>query len=281
MSFRDLDDEGQLSNATTCFVSLDSNHDNDTTLAVQKAITTFEEKEALVGRAVSILGTNEDSAAHRQTLQRGVDAAMDAANDTTEALQLMLMQCNSVKSVSENKRNSSVKRVLHRKLNNDFERALENLNKNVQKVLNIPLPPQVSTIHSRSNQGNENEKPTMDNDVTEHLLQSTVEMNQTNLDEREREFRAMKRSVLQLNDIYNSVSIFINRQGDDIENIENQTSRASERTNAGLGELLKSSVYRRRINPFTVCCFILIILGVIVVVILLATRKSHSTSYEY
>lgn len=290
MSFKDLDDDewkddvkndglrhgsgnGGMSTREKGHSSVQngSNSGSDTLAAAQIAIEKFGVRTAFVEEAVPLLGRLDDTPELRRSVQQGITLAMESANHTTDCLQNLFSDCN--KSGRQNPE-ADVKLLMYRKLNKDFEKTFEHLNNLIQKVASAPALPAVKeTRRTKFAGADDSSESLLSNDMTQSLLQSTIEFNQRGLDDREREFRAMKQSALHLNEVYNHVAVLVDRQGDDVRNVEHQLSNAEERTNAGVEQLQKSSLYRRKLNPFTLWFFIIIVCGLTTLIIIVATRQ--------
>ena len=249
--------------------------------AARLAVSAFEDRAAAVSSAVL-----QGSVAPRDA-RRSVEAAMDAAAAARGAL-LTLQQQPGGRAGQD----------LHATLARRFEQRFAELNADVQRALapargsgsgagagsgswrggvaadsnSSGRGGEFTGIHVQQQSGGELES-TFDREATEALLRDTVAFNQVDLQQRERDFANLQRTVHQLNEIYTDVAVLVERQGEDVRQVERQTDAAAAQTQAGLGELLKSSLYNRTVNPCAFWVMVVLFLAALVVLLLLLLRK--------
>jgi hypothetical protein len=248
--------------------------------AARLAVSMFEE------RATAVSGTVLQGSVAPRDARRSVEAAMDAAAAVRGAL-LTLQQQPGGRAGQD----------LHATLARRFEQRFAELNADVQRVLapargsgsgsgsgigswqggassgSSGRGGEFTGVHVQQPSGGELEQSSFDREATEALLRDTVAFNQVDLQQRERDFANLQRSVHQLNEIYTDVAVLVERQGEDVRQVERQTDAAAAQTQAGLGELLKSSLYNRTVNPCAFWVMIVLFLAALVVLLLLLLRK--------
>mmetsp|Transcript_17720 Transcript_17720/g.34895 ORF Transcript_17720/g.34895 Transcript_17720/m.34895 type:complete len:312 (+) Transcript_17720:147-1082(+) len=109
--------------------------------------------------------------------------------------------------------------------------------------------------------------------MEQRLLRERAELNQEDLAMRESEFSQLQQNVWRLNDISREVATLVHAQGEDVEEVATNAERANDGTRAGLEELRKTAMYRRKINPVTCTFASVLALLALALIILIVTGK--------
>mmetsp|Transcript_6987 Transcript_6987/g.11086 ORF Transcript_6987/g.11086 Transcript_6987/m.11086 type:complete len:269 (+) Transcript_6987:363-1169(+) len=268
MSFQEVLDE-QQSSAERLLGRIDDRNANkpngDFETQQQSATKAIRKLRELISKilvCVKNIGTRNDSAQNREILHMYISETTSLAEKAKQELD-KLHDCTTDPSLT-----TSVKRkrtLQHKRLVKDFKFQCEQFEIHVKSAQDAKEPP--SFVQEASSSGEQSV-------VEDQLLSETVLFNQEELAMRENEFANLQHSVTQLNEIFRTVAVYVDRQEEDVNLVEQKVTEADEQTNQALNELLKSSTYRRKVNPFAFWLMVILLLVAIVSVIVVVSKKN-------
>ncbi|XP_070844000.1 syntaxin-7 [Chaetodon trifascialis] len=214
-------------------------------------------------RAVSLLGTEQDSSQLRQTLQQKQQQGNQLAKETDR-----LMKAFSALPVSPDQRQRKIQRE---RLLNDFSAALNSFQK-IQRqaadkerefVARVRASSRVSGGQPEDSFANVSPFPN-DSQVqaqTEAITEDDLRL----IQERESAIRQLESDITDINDIFKDLGMMVHEQGDMIDSIEANVENADMNVTRATQQLSRAADYQR--SHRKKICILVIVLAVAAVVI--------------
>ncbi|TMS12215.1 syntaxin-7 [Larimichthys crocea] len=214
-------------------------------------------------RAVSLLGTEQDSSQLRQTLQQKQQQGNQLAKDTDR-----LMKAFSALPVGPDQRQRKIQRE---RLVNDFSAALNSFQKTQRKaadkerefVARVRASSRVSGGQPDDSFGNVSPFPS-DYQVqaqTEAITEDDLRL----IQERESSIRQLESDIIDINDIFKDLGMMVHEQGDMIDSIEANVETADVHVQNATQQLSRAADYQR--SSRKKICILVIVLAVAAVII--------------
>ncbi|XP_075904448.1 syntaxin-7 isoform X2 [Nelusetta ayraudi] len=224
-------------------------------------------------RAVSLLGTEQDTSQLRHSLQQKTQQGNQLAKETDR-----LMKAFTALPVSPDQRQRKIQRE---RLLNDFSAALNSFQK-VQReaasrerdfVARVRASSRVSGGQPDDNFGH------MPSFLGDSQVQSQAEViteeDLQQIQERESAIRQLESDIVDINDIFKDLGMMIHEQGDMIDSIEANVENAESHVQSGTQQLARAADYQQRSRKKI--CILLVLLavaGVVVGLIIWGATKS-------
>nr|XP_046229453.1 syntaxin-7 [Scatophagus argus]XP_046229454.1 syntaxin-7 [Scatophagus argus] len=214
-------------------------------------------------RAVSLLGTEQDSHQLRQMLQQKQQQGNQLAKETDR-----LMKTFSALPVGPDQRQRKLQKE---RLLNDFSAALNSFqkiqrqaaNKEKEFVARVRASSRVSTGQPEDTFGN---VPTFPSDSqmqaqTEAITEEDLRL----IQERELSIRQLEADITDINDIFKDLGMMVHEQGDMIDSIEANVENADVSVQSATQQLARAADYQR--SSRKKICILMIVLAAAAVII--------------
>ncbi|KAG8011201.1 Syntaxin-7 [Nibea albiflora] len=223
----------------------------------------FSSPASELQRAVSLLGTEQDSSQLRHTLQQKQQQGNQLAKDTDR-----LMKAFSALPVGPDQRQRKIQRE---RLVNDFSAALNSFQKTQRKaadnerefVARVRASSRVSGGQPDDGFGNVSPFPS-DSQVqaqTEAITEDDLRL----IQERESSIRQLESDIIDINDIFKDLGMMVHEQGDMIDSIEANVENADVHVQNATQQLARAADYQR--SSRKKICILVIVLAVAAVII--------------
>ncbi|KAM9338811.1 syntaxin-7 [Symphorus nematophorus] len=214
-------------------------------------------------RAVSLLGTDEDSSQLRQTLQQKQQQGNHLAKETDR-----LMKAFSALPVGPDQRQRKIQRE---RLLNDFSAALNSFQR-IQRqaadrerefVARVRASSRVSGGQPEDSFGNvsafagDSQVQAQAEDITEDDLRL--------IQERESAIKQLESDITDINDIFKDLGMMVHEQGDMIDSIEANVESADMNVQNATQQLARAADYQR--SSRKKICILVILLAVVAVIV--------------
>uniref|UniRef100_A0A3Q4N864 Syntaxin-7 n=1 Tax=Neolamprologus brichardi TaxID=32507 RepID=A0A3Q4N864_NEOBR len=205
-------------------------------------------------RAISVLGTEQDSSQLLQTIQQKQQQGNHLAKETDR-----LMKAFTALPVGPDQRQRKIQRE---RLLNDFSAALNSFQKSqrdaASKEKEFVARVRASSRLSVSNCLSSDHQIQVQADaVTEEDLRLILE--------RESALRQLESDIVDINDIFKDLGMMVHEQGDMIDSIEANVESTETNIQKGMHQLARASDYQQ--SSRKKICIILIVLVVVAVVV--------------
>ncbi|XP_028461054.1 syntaxin-7 [Perca flavescens] len=214
-------------------------------------------------RAVSLLGTEQDSSQLRQTLQQKQQQGNQLAKETDR-----LIKAFTALPVGPDQRQRKIQKE---RLVNDFSAALNSFQKTQRQAANqerefvarVRASSRVSGGHPDDSFGN---VPNFlgDSQVqaqTEAITEEDLRL----IQERESSIRQLESDITDINDIFKDLGMMVHEQGDMIDSIEANVENADVNVQSATQQLARAADYQR--SSRKKICILMILLAVVAVII--------------
>ncbi|XP_051265285.1 syntaxin-7 [Dicentrarchus labrax] len=214
-------------------------------------------------RAVSLLGTEQDSSQLRQTLQQKQQQGNQLAKETDR-----LIKTFSALPVGADQRQRKIQKE---RLLNDFSAALNSFQK-IQRqaadkerefVARVRASSRVSGGQPDDSFGNVS--PFHSDSQAQAQAEAITEEDLRLIQERESSIRQLESDITDINDIFKDLGMMVHEQGDMIDSIEANVENADVSVQSGTQQLARAAEYQR--SSRKKICILMIVLAVAATVI--------------
>ncbi|XP_070705870.1 syntaxin-7 isoform X1 [Pempheris klunzingeri] len=214
-------------------------------------------------RAVSLLGTEQDSSQLRQTLQQKQQQGNHLAKETDR-----LIKAFSALPVGSDQRQRKIQKE---RLLNDFSAALNNFQK-IQRQAADKEREFVARVRasSRVSGGQPDDSfgsaPVFPSDAqVQAQTEAFTEEDLRLIQERESAIRQLESDIVDINDIFKDLGLMVHEQGDMIDSIEANVENADVSVQSATQQLARAADYQR--SSRKKICILVIVLAVAAVII--------------
>ncbi|XP_053192571.1 syntaxin-7 [Scomber japonicus] len=216
-------------------------------------------------RAVSLLGTEQDTSQLRHSLQQKQQQGNQLAKETDR-----LIKAFSALPVSTDQRQRKIQKE---RLLNDFSAALNNFqiiqrqaaNKEREFVARVRASSRVSGGQPDDGFGFGNTSPSPSDSQLQVQAEAITEEDLRLIQERESSIRQLESDITDINDIFKDLGMMVHEQGDMIDSIEANVESADMNVQRGTQQLARAADYQR--SSRKKICILMIVLAVVAVVI--------------
>ncbi|XP_018551675.1 syntaxin-7 [Lates calcarifer] len=214
-------------------------------------------------RAVSLLGTEQDSSQLRQSLQQKQQQGNQLAKDTDR-----LIKAFAALPVGPDQRQRKIQKD---RLLNDFSAALNSFQKTQRQaadrerefVARVRASSRVSGGQPEDNFGNAS--PFQSDSQVQAQTEAITEEDLRLIQERESAIRQLEADITDINDIFKDLGMMVHEQGDMIDSIEANVENADVNVQSGTQQLARAAEYQR--SSRKKICILLIVLAVAAVIV--------------
>ncbi|GAA6235159.1 syntaxin-7 [Lates japonicus] len=214
-------------------------------------------------RAVSLLGTEQDSSQLRQSLQQKQQQGNQLAKETDR-----LIKAFAALPVGPDQRQRKIQKD---RLLNDFSAALNSFQKTQRQaadrerefVARVRASSRVSGGQPEDNFGNVS--PFQSDSQVQAQTEAITEEDLRLIQERESAIRQLEADITDINDIFKDLGMMVHEQGDMIDSIEANVENADVNVQSGTQQLARAAEYQR--SSRKKICILLIVLAVAAVII--------------
>ncbi|KAM4522158.1 syntaxin-7 isoform 2-T3 [Odontesthes bonariensis] len=212
-------------------------------------------------RAVSLLGTEQDSSQLRQTLQQKQQQGNHLAKDTDR-----LMKAFSALPIGPDQRQRKLQKE---RLLNDFSAALNSFQRTQRQaadkerefVARVRASSRVSGGQPDDSFGNAPPSYSQVQAQTEAITEEDLRL----IQERELGIRQLEADITDINDIFKDLGMMVHEQGDMIDSIEANVESADVHVQNATQQLARAADYQR--SSRKKMCILMIVLAIAAVVI--------------
>ncbi|KAI4802281.1 hypothetical protein KUCAC02_020129 [Chaenocephalus aceratus] len=214
-------------------------------------------------RAVSTLGTEQDSSKLQQTLQQKQQQGNQLAKDTDR-----LIKAFSALPVGPDQRQRKLQKE---RLVNEFSAALNSFQKTQRQaadkerefVARVRASSRVSG--GQPDDGFGNMPPFLIDSQVQAQAEAITEDDLRLIQERESSIRQLESNITDINDIFKDLGMMVHEQGDMIDSIEANVESADVHVQSATQQLARAAEYQR--SSRKKICILMIVLAVVAVVI--------------
>ncbi|XP_034084555.1 syntaxin-7 [Gymnodraco acuticeps] len=214
-------------------------------------------------RAVSTLGTEQDSSKLQQTLQQKQQQGNQLAKDTDR-----LIKAFSALPVGPDQRQRKIQKE---RLLNEFSAALNSFQKTQRQaadkerefVARVRASSRVSG--GQPDDGFGNMPPFLIDSQVQAQAEAITEDDLRLIQERESSIRQLESDITDINDIFKDLGMMVHEQGDMIDSIEANVESADVHVQSATQQLARAAEYQR--SSRKKICILMIVLAVVSVVI--------------
>ncbi|XP_010793499.1 syntaxin-7 [Notothenia coriiceps] len=214
-------------------------------------------------RAVSTLGTEQDSSKLQQTLQQKQQQGNQLAKDTDR-----LIKAFSALPVGPDQRQRKLQKE---RLLNEFSAALNSFQKTQRQaadkerefVARVRASSRVSG--GQPDDGFGNMPPFLIDSQVQAQAEAITEDDLRLIQERESSIRQLESDITDINDIFKDLGMMVHEQGDMIDSIEANVESADVHVQSATQQLARAAEYQR--SSRKKICILMIVLAVVAVVI--------------
>uniref|UniRef100_A0A4W6ERI5 Syntaxin-7 n=1 Tax=Lates calcarifer TaxID=8187 RepID=A0A4W6ERI5_LATCA len=197
-------------------------------------------------RAVSLLGTEQDSSQLRQSLQQKQQQGNQLAKDTDR-----LIKAFAALPVGPDQRQRKIQKD---RLLNDFSAALNSFQKTQRQaadrerefVARVRASSRVSGGQPEDNFGNAS--PFQSDSQVQAQTEAITEEDLRLIQERESAIRQLEADITDINDIFKDLGMMVHEQGDMIDSIEANVENADVNVQSGTQQLARAAEYQVKIQ---------------------------------
>ena len=235
---------------------------------VYNNIQTFSSNVTTLTKTLTKIGTNSDSVQVREIIDDLINKTAILAKEIKLGIE------NLNRTISKENKSEFMK------LASDFQKWGTKFQDDVKsygyKKEKIPVPissqqQQYSQFDSQMGGQEERFNEEIFNQKKQQLIEvdNEREFNETIIKERHKGIKEIETKVVELNEMFRDLSIMVDEQGIEIDNIESHIANAEQYTSQGVQEIASAEKSQRSART-KLCCIALIIVVVIAVVILVA-----------
>uniref|UniRef100_H3D054 Syntaxin-7 n=1 Tax=Tetraodon nigroviridis TaxID=99883 RepID=H3D054_TETNG len=214
-------------------------------------------------RAVSLLGTEQDTTQLRQTLQQKQQQGNQLAKETDR-----LMKTYASLPVGPDQRQRKIQRE---RLLNDFSAALNSFQKIQRQAANrerefVARVRASSRVSGGQPEDSFGEMPQfVSESQSQAQAEAITEEDLRLIQERESAIQQLESDITVINDIFKDLGMMVHEQGDMIDSIEANVENADAHVQSGTQQLARASEYQR--SSRKKICILMIVLAVAAVVV--------------
>lgn len=214
-------------------------------------------------RAVSLLGTEQDSSQLRHTLQQKQQQGNQLAKDTDR-----LMKAFSALPVGPDQRQRKIQKE---RLVNDFSAALNSFQKTQRRAADLEREFVARVRASSRVSGGQpddsfgNVSPFPGDSQLQAQTEAITEDDLRLIQERESSIRQLESDIIDINDIFKDLGMMVHEQGDMIDSIEANVENADVHVQNATQQLARAADYQR--SSRKKICILVVVLAVAAVII--------------
>ncbi|XP_068199249.1 syntaxin-7 [Antennarius striatus] len=223
-------------------------------------------------RAVDLVGTEQDTSHHLQTLQQNQKQGNQLAKETDR-----LMKLFTALPVGPDQRQRKIQKE---RLLNDFSTALNSFQK-IQRqaarkekdfVARVRASSRVSGGQSEDSFGNVS--PFASDSQMQAQAEAITEDDLRLILERESAIKQLEADIVDINDIFKDLGMMVHEQGDMIDSIEAHVENADVKVQRGTQQLSRAAEHQRSSRKkICILVIVVVIIGVVVGLIIWASLK--------